>query len=179
MRKIPIHIVILDDNALIAAPLSRYLSGRFGGKVNVAVFHDINYCLPDINDQSLVFILDYFLNEKEAETVNRRKTYDLIKKHNRKAEVILVSSREQIPGAIEEIQKKSAACVAKRERDVFDLLRLFDKVAVLPIRTFIIYPVKKIFRELSINNYLLMFAVAFVFVGVLVTAGFVAVDIFH
>ncbi len=48
------------------------------------------------------------------------------------------------------------------------LIGPLQKAIITPVKTRIIYPVRKLFTEFSVNNYLLLFTIAFISVGVLV-----------
>ena len=100
MKTSALNILILDDNTLIVDSLCKHLNERFGTRVNISTFFDADKCIRNIDEQSHVIILDYFLNDKDKGFGNGMNIFDQIKKLNPKTKAIIISANKSASSAI-------------------------------------------------------------------------------
>jgi DNA-binding NtrC family response regulator len=179
MKTAALNLLLVDDNTLIAGQLSKYLNNRFGKRINVLTFIDTDTCIQNINQHSHVIILDYFLNEEEKAFKNGLKHFNSIKKINHRTKVTILTSNSDVATATEEMQKETSDYIIKWEKSLQDIFQRFDKVIVRPVKTVVTYPVMKIVEYYNINNYLMMFLVAFISIGAIVLAVFLSLQLFR
>jgi DNA-binding NtrC family response regulator len=168
MKTTALNLMIHDDNIVIAGPLSQYLANRFGEKINVSSYSDTDICMSNINKQSHVIILNYFLQHEDKRNKKGLKVFDSIKKRNPETKVTMLTSYEDVTMATEDM---------KRGTSKYMKLNLLNKVlispfktAALPITAVIILPVKQVIHYYKIENYVMMFVVAFASMAILVLA---------
>ncbi|MES2836171.1 MAG: hypothetical protein V4667_01495 [Bacteroidota bacterium] len=65
---------------------------------------------------------------------------------------------------------------SKKQPSKFYLV--LDKGFFTPLNNYVIYPIKKLVKEFSVNKYVVMFIVAFIAVMILVIAGYPVWDFF-
>ena len=172
LKSSELNLLILDDNTLIGGPLSQYLHSRFGQRINLSMFIDAEECMRNINKRSHVLILNYSSSDTDDGAKNRGEIFKTIKRRNPKAEVTMLTSKLNILGATEELQRRASDYIRKKERYIYDVLLLLKKVVFVPVKTYVILPVRRIANEYKINFFVLMILTSFVSVGLLVVAGY-------
>jgi DNA-binding NtrC family response regulator len=90
-----INIFILADNVLVVNGLRHYLEDRFKERVSVSGFYETKSCLKNINGQTHLVVLDYFIGGRSG-----KETLRLIKAVNDETEVIMHSSNEDVAAAV-------------------------------------------------------------------------------
>jgi hypothetical protein len=179
MKSPTLNLIIIDSNTLLAGSISGYLNNRFGQRINLSTFFDVDKCIETLNEKSHVIILNYFLNgkNKKDETKNVRSILNSIKTQKPRAKAIIVTSDGDMAKATEEIQRSISLYILLREQHLHTVLRMFDKLVVSPIKTIAVLPIKKIIHYYSVKNYLMMFLIVFLSVGVLVFAGYLGAEL--
>ncbi len=176
MKTTALNLVLLDDNTLMANPLSNYLNNRFGSRVRISAFYDVERCLRGIAEDAHVIVLDYLVNGKVSKTGLEKFNY--IKKISPQTDVTLITSDEDAAGATEEMQRETSEYIMNREGYSRNIVHHINRKVVAPLRVFTTYPFRKIIYFYTVKNYLMMFVVAFVSVGILVLAALLAVNLF-
>jgi ActR/RegA family two-component response regulator len=179
MKAPTLNLLILDKNSAIIGPLSNYLNTRFGERIAITAYADIDECAKNINHKSHVLILDYFLNHEDKTANKGLKVFDSIKKRNPRNKVTMFSSNEDIALATEEMQQGASKYIMKNERGLYDIIFKLDKVVVTPIKTVITLPIRTVMHYYNLKAYIMMFLVAFASVGLLVIGGFLALKFAH
>ncbi len=172
MKSSKLNLLILDDNLAIAQPLTNYLNNRFGERINLSMFIDGNECIRSIDQDSHVLILNYAMNGYDEGARNRGEIFKRIKRRNPKTEVTMLTSKQNVMDATEEIQRRVGEYIRRKERYLYDALRMFDQVIFSPITARIVLPIKKLVNDYTIIGYVIMILSAFTTVGVLVIAAF-------
>jgi DNA-binding NtrC family response regulator len=163
-----LNLLILDDNLAISGPLTKYLNNRFGSRINLSVFIDGNECIRNIGVNSHVLILNYAMKGEDLGAYNRGEIFRHIKKQNPTTEVTMLTSKQNVLDATEEIKTRVGDYIRKKERYLYDVLRMIDRVVLTPINVHIVLPVTKLIKDYSVIGYVLMILAAFGTVGVLV-----------
>ncbi len=189
MKTSALDLVILDDNTIMAGPLSTYLQSRFGKRVNISTFYDAVECMGTLDAKSHVIILSYFINGKDKEngSKNGLNTFNLIKKQNPDTDVTMITSDGDLERATQEMQRGACEYIVQREQYLYDILRMLNTNVLIPIKTIVVLPlqklitlpVRRIIHYYSVKEYLTMFVIAFVSVGILVLVGFLSADFFR
>jgi ActR/RegA family two-component response regulator len=183
MKTTPLNLLVLDKNSLIVGPLSTYLNSRFGERVNISTYSDADECMLYVDKKSHVIILDYFINHEDRNATKGLKVFETMRKRNPESKVTMLTSREDIGVAIEEMQQGASKYIMKNERGLYDIRFVLDKVVIAPIKTvaipIITLPIRKLLHYYNLKSYLMMFLVAFLSVGILVIAGFAALKFAH
>ncbi len=96
MKTPVLNLVLLDDNTLIATPIKNYLNKKFGAKINVSTFFNVDRCLKAIDKNSHVIILDYLKDNKSDDQQSGTKNLDKIKKSKPNIEITLITSNKDI-----------------------------------------------------------------------------------
>lgn len=189
MKTAVLNLLILDDKTIMAGPLSDYLNSRFGRRVAISTFFDADRCMRAMDNNSHVIILNYFINGKDKDNryKNGLNTFNSIKKHNPSAEVTMITSNGDMTKATEEMQRGACEYIMHREQYLYDILQVLDstvvvplkKIVVLPLKSLVALPVRKITHYYSVKDYLMMFIVAFVSIGLLVFVGYLSAALFR
>jgi hypothetical protein len=182
MKTTPLNLSVLDKNSIIIGPLSTYLNTRFGERINITPYSDAEVCMQFIDDNSHVIILDYFINHEDRTGTKGLKLFETMKKRKPGSKVTMLSSREDIDVATEEMQQGASKYIMKNERGLYDIRFVLDKAA-RPMKTIVIpvitLPIRKLVHYYNLKSYLMMFLVAFISVGILVIAGYVGLKFAH
>ena len=179
MRASSLNLMLLDDNTLIAIPLSNYLNKRFGARVNISTFFDIDKCLRAIDEKSHVIILDYLQNNKSHSYKNGLKNFNSIKNLKPKTEVTMITSDGNMTQATEEMQRGACEYVMQSEQYVYNIPKLVNKIVIAPIKKVVTLPIKQVTHYYNVKDYIMMFVVAFISIGVLVLVGYLSAAFFR
>ena len=150
-----INLFIVDDNKLMVAELKHYLKKKFGIGINISTFNDGESCLKQVDKNTHIVILDYFMDGK-----NGLEVLKLIKAINNKTEVIMLSSNEDIALAIETFKNGAKDYVIKGQGSWKKITNLVTEIITEPIQ-FII-------REFGVTRYMAIFFLTFAIMGVVV-----------
>ncbi|HET7818079.1 MAG TPA: hypothetical protein VFL70_02110 [Bacteroidia bacterium] len=175
MKTPVLNLVLLDDNTLIATPIKNYLNKKFGAKINVSTFFNVDRCLKAIDKNSHVIILDYLKDNKSDDQQSGTKNLDKIKKSKPNIEITLITSNKDITRASEEIKHKVYEYIIRKGRYLYDMPQLVKKTVITPVTNLVTFPIKQIAHYYSIQDYLMMFLIVFISIGVLVVIGFLSV----
>lgn len=169
MEPTALNLLILDDNKVIAGDLSNYLNNRFGARVKIAAFLDADTGIQNIQEKSHVMILDYSLPHEGKGAKSGQKFFNSIKRLNPKTKVTVFTSDNDIAGATEEMKRGASKYIMKLNLLNAVVVSPF-KTVVLPISKVITYPIKRVIHYYNINQYLMMFLVAFASIAFVVLA---------
>ena len=147
------NLFIVDDNKLMVIDLKHYLKNRFGGSVNISTFYDGESCLEEVDKDTNIVILDYFLEGK-----NGLETLKAIKAINPKTEVIMLSGNKDIALAIETFRMGAKDYVIKGNGAWKKITNLVGYVITEPIRI--------LGREFGLSKYMAIFLITFVTMGI-------------
>lgn len=149
-----LNLFIVDDNKSMVYALKQYLAGRFEGKLKISTFYDGESCLQNINEQTDVVILDYFLGGKNGNEILRS-----IKELNPRTEVIMLSSSESIETAVESFRLGAKNFVVKNNN-------AWRKLSIL-LETIIIKPFRYVW-EFGVTKFVTIFLATFAAMGLVV-----------
>jgi DNA-binding NtrC family response regulator len=149
-----LNLFIIDDNQLMATGLRIYLNNRFGTNLNISTFNSGENALKEVNENTSIVILDYFLEGENGNDVLKA-----IKKINPNTEVIMLSSNEDIGIAIDSFRSGASDYVVKGEK-------AWKKITSIVYKT-LTYPVRVMVREWGLNKYIAIFLFTFVIMGIL------------
>lgn len=124
-----INLFIVDDNKLLVTDLKNYLQTRFQSSLEISTFYDGESCLKEINKDTHIVILDYFLDGKNGLDILK-----LIKTTNPKTEVIMLSNNEDIAVAIETFRAGAKDYVIKGDGYWKKIIKLVNGMIAKPIR---------------------------------------------
>lgn len=150
-----INLFIVDDNKIIATTLKKYLENKFGVSVKISTFNDGESCLKKVDKDTHIVILDYFIEGK-----NGLEILKLIKSKNKKTEVIMLSSNEDIALAIETFRAGAKDYVIKGQGSLKKITKLVNLIITEPIRIMV--------REFGVSKYMAAFFLTFVTMGIAV-----------
>ena len=176
MEPSTLNLVILDDNKVIAGDLSNYLNSRFGARVKIAAFLDAEIGIQNIKEQSHVIILDYCLPNEVKGSKNGQKFFNSVKRLNPKTKVTVIKSDRDIAGATEEMKRGTSKYIMRLNLLHAVVISPF-KTVVIPLSKVITYPIKRILHYYSINQYHMMFLVAFASIAFIVLAVFLSMQL--
>lgn len=168
MEPAPLSLLILDENKLAAEPLSAYLTSKFGSRISVSLFFDEESCLKNIDDNSQVIVLNYFIAQSDKAMEQGLKVFNSIRKKKPKTEIIMMTSKMEGSKAVEELREIASKYIIRKEYYKKRRWVLLNRLVLSPIYTMTISPVRKRIEEYTLQDYLVMFIVAFVSVGSLV-----------
>lgn len=168
MTSSPLKLLILDENKLVAEPLKDYLNSEFGSRISISLFFDEDNCVKSIDENSHVIVLNYFLNEEDNAIEKGLKRFNSIREKKPKAQVVMLTSKIKGTGAVEEFHKIASKYIVRKEYYQKRRWLLLNRLVLSPIYTLTISPVRKRIEEYTLQDYLVMFIVAFVSVGSLV-----------
>ncbi|MCE3226371.1 MAG: hypothetical protein K0S32_922 [Bacteroidetes bacterium] len=100
MKSQKMNVFIVDDDASMITLVKNHLAKRFGKELTISSFDNGESCLEELNENTHVVILDYYLNGKNGLDI-----LQLIKKKNPATEVIMLSNNEDIVAAIESLKR--------------------------------------------------------------------------
>lgn len=189
MGSAAINLVLLDSKSVMAGPLSSYLNNRFGKRVNISTYYDADKCMRSIDEKSHVVILNYYFdaNEKERDSKASLNIFNTIKKVNPSGDVTMITSGGNLENVTKELQRGTCEYIMQREQYLHDLIHLINTrlltpvktLVVLPLQNLITLPVRKAINLYSLKEYVALFVIAFISVGILVLVGFLSADFFR
>ena len=150
-----LNIFIVDDNKLLVISLKKYLENRFGSSINISTFYDGESCLENINKNTNIVILDYFLDDANKNAKNGIEILKEIKRHNAKTEVIMLSRNEDVAVAIESYRAGASEYVIKGDNSLDKIISMINRTITEPIRMMV--------KEFGVPKFLTLFL--FVFIG--------------
>ena len=149
-----LNLFIVDDNKLTVSSLRNYLNKKFGNDLNISTFYSGESVLKNVNENTNLVILDYFLGDSTGNTV-----LNSIKKINPKTEVIMLSKNEDVEVAIQAYRKGASKYIVK------------DGSAMRKISTYIYdiltYPIRYMVREWGFSKYFAIFIMTFITLGII------------
>lgn len=155
MKNPKLNIFIVDDNRLLVISLKKYLENRFGSGINISTFYDGESCLKNIDKNTNIVILDYFLNGDNSYAKNGIEILKEIKARNPKTKVIMLSRNEDVAVAVESFREGASEYVIKGDNSLNKLISLINRTITEPIRIMV--------REFGVPKFLTLFL--FVFIG--------------
>ena len=133
--------------------------------------------MQHIEYNSHVLVLDYNLNESELGKRSALKSYEAIKEKHPRVAVTLLSSDEEIGLDTKEMERVTSEYIIDRGRHLYNLLKQMHRVVVRPIVRFVTLPVRRVRHYYMLGNYMMMFVVAFLSVGILSLLGYFGTDL--
>lgn len=127
-----LNLFIVDDDKLTANTLQLYLKARFGSGVCISTFYDGESCLKNIEKDTHMVILDYFMKDENGLDVLKS-----IKTINPKTEVVILSGNEDIVIAIELFKAGAKDYVVKGIGSWKKVGNIINDSITKPIRVFI------------------------------------------
>jgi DNA-binding NtrC family response regulator len=149
------NLFIVDDDNLMAVALEQSLINRFGNGIRVTIFNDGESCLKQVNKQTDIVILDYFLEGKNGLEILKS-----IKTANAKTEVIMLSANEDIILAIETFRAGAMDYVLKGRGSWKKITKLVNHIITEPIRMIV--------REFGVSKFVATFFLTFATMGIVV-----------
>lgn len=127
------NLFIVDDNKLLVADLKNHLQIIFENSLNISTFYDGESCLAELNADTHVVILDYFLEGKNGLEILRS-----IKKINPKTEVIMLSSNEDIVVAIDTFRAGAKDYIVKNGYNSSrEIVKLVYNIVARPVNVIV------------------------------------------
>ena len=150
-----LNIFIVDDNKLLVISLKKYLEDRFASSINISTFYDGESCLENINKNTNIVILDYFLDGGNRNAKNGVEILKEIKNNNAQTEVVMLSRNEDVAVAIESYCAGASEYLIKGDNSMDKIISMVNKIITEPIRMMV--------REFGVPKFLTLFL--FVFIG--------------
>ncbi len=154
------NLFIVESDFAESNIIKNYLTKRFGTLLNISIFVDEETAINHIDQYTDIVVIDV-----DYEDESDKKIIEKIKKVNPNTEVVLLTSNNDISMAIESIQNGASNYVIKGEKSNFRIFAI--------IHNLIMHPVKVVARELQVNQYLAMFLLSFLFIGIVVMVSYV------
>jgi DNA-binding NtrC family response regulator len=149
------NLFIVDDDNLMAIALEQSLKNRFGTGIQVTIFNNGESCLANVNKETDIVILDYFLEGKNGLEILKS-----IKNANSNTEVIMLSGNEDIILAIETFRAGAIDYVLKGRGSWKKIIKLVNHIITEPIRMIV--------REFGVSKYMAVFFLTFITMGITV-----------
>ncbi|MBC7863355.1 MAG: response regulator [Bacteroidia bacterium] len=108
-------IFIVEDNEAYAKALKQFLQTRFAEIKEVKIFHIGELCLPELDLNPFIVVMDYFLNSRYNEANNGLEIAERIKIVKPKTNIILLSVQENSIGISEIIKQYDCMYIKKNE----------------------------------------------------------------
>lgn len=162
-----INIFIVEDNNLFAIALKADIETAFAkNPVKIDLFKTGESCMKRFKEEKpQVVILDYHLNSKNPEAANGIKVCDWIKKANRKTNVIMLTSEDNVDIALKAFQHGASDYVVKTETQFRKInYSLFNVIGLINVE-----------QESKMYKYLLiasLICITFLIIGVFVVRKF-------
>ena len=153
------NLFIVDDNQLMVADLRNYLTDIFGEIFTIHTFNTGASALKKIDKNTAVVILDYFLKDEIGNDVLKS-----IKKINPKTEVIMLSSNDDVKVAINAFRNGATDYVIKGHKADKKITHIIYNIAAFPVRL--------IAKEFKISEYIAVYLLTFLTVGVIAFIGY-------
>jgi len=160
MRNPGSNLFIVESDFAESNLLKNYLIKRFGALLNISTFVDEETAIKHIDKYTDIIVIDVDFEDESDKIIIKK-----IKKINPDTEVVLLTSNNDISNAIKSIHNGTSNYVIKGEKSNFRIFAI--------IHTLIMHPVKVVVRELQINQYLAMFLLSFLFIGVVVLVAYI------
>jgi DNA-binding NtrC family response regulator len=125
-----LNLFIVDDDRSMVTALKNYLSSKFGARLNISTFTDGESALRNINEDTDVVILDYFLHNKNGNEILRS-----IKERNPRTEVIMLSGNENLETAIESFKLGAKNYVVKSNKSIKKIAKLINSLFWPPLKS--------------------------------------------
>lgn len=110
----PKMIFIVEDNGLYAKSLQYYLESRFH-ESEIRVFSEGELCIQKLHLKPDYIVMDYFLNSKVYTAPDGLMTIRRIRKKNRDARIILLSTQQNMEVTVEAVKNHHCNYVVKSE----------------------------------------------------------------
>lgn len=150
-----INLFIVDDNKLMVKGLKNYLQNRFGVSIRISTFMDGESCLKEVNKDTHIVILDYFLGDENGLDILKS-----IKAINPKTEVIMLSGNEDMALAVETFRAGAKDYVVKGSGSLNKVFKIVNYIITEPIRIMV--------REFGVSKYMAIFLLTFLTMGLAV-----------
>jgi DNA-binding NtrC family response regulator len=157
MKTQPTNLFIVDDDELMVTALKQHLSRKFGDGVHISTFNDGDSCLANVNKETDIVILDYFMEGKNGLEVLKS-----IKSINPETKVIMLSSNEDIALAVETFRAGAKDYVIKGPGSWAFIAKQVNYILTEPIRIMV--------REFGISKFMAIFIMVFITMGAIVSA---------
>lgn len=151
------RLFIIDDNPLLVADLRIYLESVFGETLTISTFNSGESALKKVDKETHIVILDYHLPGENGNEILKS-----IKAINPKAEVIMLTSNEDIKTAIDAFRNGVTDYVIKGAKAEKKIQSLIYRI--------LSYPIHVLTREFGISKYVAIFALIFISIGLFVLA---------
>ena len=149
------RLFIIDDNPLLVADLRIYLESVFGETLTISTFNSGESALAKVDKDTHIIILDYHLPGENGNEILKS-----IKAINPKAEVIMLTTNEDIKTAIDAFRNGVTDYVIKGAKA--------DKKIRSIIYSILSYPIRVLTREFKVSKYVAIFILTFISVGLCV-----------
>jgi DNA-binding NtrC family response regulator len=154
------NLIIVENDFAESNILKNYLLKRFGTLLNISTYVDEETAIKHVDKYTDIVVIDVDFEDEDD-----KKIIEKIKSINPNTEVVLLTSKNGVSNAIQSIQNGASNYVIKGEKSSFRIFAI--------IHNFIMHPVKVVVRELQVNQYLAMFLLSFLFIGVVVLVSYV------
>jgi DNA-binding NtrC family response regulator len=151
-----LNLFVVDDDKSTVAMLKNYLGRRFGTSLNISTFYSGESCLKNLNDQTHIVVLDYYLTGQNGLEILRS-----IKKKNPNTEVIMFSNNEDVATKIESFRAGATDYVIKGKTALKKITSTVYGIITAPIRTMV--------KEFGVTKFMAIFLLTFVILGIVVT----------
>ncbi|HLP55914.1 MAG TPA: response regulator [Fluviicola sp.] len=145
-------LFIIDDNPRLVDELRQYLEQAFGESLTIFTFHSGESALKHVDHETNIVILDHDLPGENGNEILKS-----IKRLNPNAEVIMLTSNEDVKTAIHAFRNGASDYVIKGEKAE-------KKVGSL-VYNMLTYPVRVINREIGASKFFTIFLLVFIFIG--------------
>lgn len=150
-----LNLFIVDDNKSMVVALKHYIQNKFGKGVNISTFYDGESCIKEVNKNTDLVILDYFLDGKNGLDVLKE-----IKEKSPKTEVVILSSNNDLDLVIESLKNGATDYVVKGPSSWKRLTTLINQIVTAPIRLIV--------REFHVSKFMAIFFMTFATMAVVV-----------
>lgn len=150
-----LNLFIVDDNKSMVLALQHYIQSKFGKFVKISTFYDGESCIKEVDRNTDLVILDYFLDGKNGLEVLKE-----IKDINPKTEVIMLSSNNDIDLVVETLRNGATDYVVKGPSSWNKVTALINRVISAPIRMMV--------REFGVSKFMAIFLMTFISMGIVV-----------
>lgn len=150
-----LNLFIVDDNKSMVVALKHYIQNKFGNGIKISTFYDGESCIKEVDKNTDLVILDYFLDGKNGLDVLKE-----IKEINPKTEVVMLSSNNDIDLVIESLRNGATDYVAKGPSSWNRLTALISRIITAPLRIIV--------REFGVSKFMAIFFMTFATMAVVV-----------
>ena len=150
------NIYIVDDNAVKAGALRKFLLNRFDNKVTISLYFNGSSCLRSMHNNVQLVILNY-MGKNHENTTHGVEVLKMIKNRFPKTEVIMHSSNENVAVAVDAIQSGANNYVIKKDGSSIRIYEMIDKVIAQPLRLLV--------AEFGVWKFCVIFLLIFILMG--------------